>query len=87
MSTPDLASVIDRCLDDLAAGRVTVSECLARYPEHRAALEPLLLAAASMQALPRRAERAPDRIRRAQLMELIRETPQERRSWIPAPGC
>ncbi|MGE3856879.1 MAG: FecR domain-containing protein [Dehalococcoidia bacterium] len=84
MSTSDLATVIDRCLDDLVAGRASVAECLDRYPEHRAALEPLLSAAASMQAVPRRPERAPDRVRRAQFMELIRETPQERRSWFPA---
>ena len=80
----DLASVIDDCLDDLVAGRRTVSDCLARYPEHRAALEPLLRAAAAVQALPRHAERAPDRIRRAALMEQIRETPQESpRCWLP----
>ncbi|MEI7926531.1 MAG: FecR family protein, partial [Chloroflexota bacterium] len=84
MSTPDLASVIDQCLDDLVTGRATMSECLERYPEHRAELEPLLLAAASLQAVPSRAERAPNRIRRAQFMELIRETPQERRSWLPS---
>ena len=84
MSTPDLASVIDQCLDDLVTGCLTVSECLERYPEHRAELEPLLLAASSLQAVPSRAERAPDRIRRAQFMELIRETPQERRSWVPS---
>ena len=82
----DLASVIDRCLDDLVAGRTTVSECLERYPAHRAELEPLLRAATSMQALPRAADRAPNPIRRAALMELIRETLQERRSWLHALG-
>ena len=84
MNRRDLSSVIDRCLDDLVAGRVTVSECLDQYPEHRDALEPVLRAAAAMHEVPRVAERAPNPVRRAMLMELIRETPQEsRRWWLP----
>ncbi|MFA7249682.1 MAG: FecR family protein [Dehalococcoidia bacterium] len=80
----DLAIIIDRCLDELVAGRWTVSDCLDRYPEYRAALEPVLGAAAAMHALPRRAGAAPDRIRRAAFMEMIRETPQQRaRWWMP----
>ncbi len=82
--TADLASIIDRCLDDIVTGRCTVSECLDRHPEHRAELEPLLAAATTMHAQPRIAEAAPDRIRRAAFMELIRETPQQsRRWWLP----
>ena len=81
MNRRDLSSVIDRCLDDLVAGRVTVSECLDQYPEHRDALEPVLRAAAAMHEVPRVAERAPNPVRRAMLMELIRETPQESRRW------
>ncbi|MSQ30520.1 MAG: hypothetical protein EXR64_00605 [Dehalococcoidia bacterium] len=76
----DLASIVDRCLDDLAAGRATLEACLARYPEHRAALAPLLTAAATMR-VPRRAERAPDPARRAALMTEIRRTPQQRVPW------
>ncbi len=82
----DLASIIDLCLDDIVAGRATVSDCLARYPQHRAELEGVLFAATSMQSIPRPAEQAPNLIRRAMLMELIRETPQQRRSLLGAIG-
>ncbi len=82
----DLASIIDLCLDDIVAGRATVSDCLARYPQHRAELEGVLFAATSMQSIPRPAEQAPSLIRRAMLMELIRETPQQRRSLLGAIG-
>lgn len=83
----DLAAIVDRCLDDLAAGRATVADCLARHPAQRAALEPLLTAAAALARVPRPAERAPDAARRAALMAQIRTLPQQRplRRWaLPA---
>ena len=83
---PDLTSIVDHCLDDLVAGRATVSECLDRHPEHRTELEPLLLAASSMNAVPRTPLQPVGPIRRAAFMELIRETPQQRRSWLPSLG-
>ncbi len=82
----DLASIIDLCLDDIVEGRATVSDCLERYPEHRAELEGILFTATSMQSIPHLAELAPNPIRRAMLMELIRETPQQRRSLLGAFG-
>ena len=76
----DLASIVDRCLDDVAAGRATVEACLERYPEHRVALAPLLTAAVAMRTR-RRAERAPDSVRRAAFMAELRRTPQQRVHW------
>ena len=74
----DLGTILDRCLDDLAAGRATVEACLDRYPEQRAALEPLLAAAVAVRR-PQPAERTPDPARRAAFMAEIRRTPQQSR--------
>ncbi|MDA1004837.1 MAG: FecR domain-containing protein, partial [Chloroflexi bacterium] len=72
-----LDEVIDRCINDITAGRRNVAECLAAYPEHRAELEPLLLSAAAVHTLPRVPERAPDPARRATFMAELARTPQQ----------
>ncbi|MBM3140168.1 MAG: hypothetical protein FJZ92_08125, partial [Chloroflexi bacterium] len=77
--------VIDRCIDNISAGRRTVAECVDAYPEHRAELEPLLEAAFAVHALPRIPERTPDPRRRAALMAQIRATPQQSRSRVARP--
>lgn len=69
--------ILDRCVEEIRAGRMTVSDCLARYPEHRAALEPVLRAAADLATLPRGEERAPSAAQRRALMAAIRQTPQQ----------
>jgi len=45
----DFERVLNACLDDLAAGRLDVEECLRRYPAHAGRLRPLLLAASAVQ--------------------------------------
>ncbi len=45
MTHPALEDILAQCLDDMRHGRATLAECLARYPEQRAELEPLLRAA------------------------------------------
>ena len=50
-NTRDLESALDRCLDALIAGD-SIESCLARFPEHAAELEPLLLAARQVIDLP-----------------------------------
>jgi hypothetical protein len=50
MNDKELARILGRCLDDIAAGAMP-SACLARYPQHAAELAPLLLAANEVAAL------------------------------------
>jgi len=47
----DVEDLLDECLDALQRGE-TVEQCLARYPEHSAELEPLLRIAQSVMASP-----------------------------------
>ena len=47
MSTPSFEQLLDACIDDIAAGRRTVAECLERWPQHAGRLRPLLEAAPS----------------------------------------
>jgi hypothetical protein len=82
---PSFDAIVDRCLDDIVQGRATVSECLERWPEHRADLAPMLEAAVGMRAVPRVPARAPDPARRQALMIQIGQLPQDRRRrLIPA---
>ena len=37
-----IEQILDKCIADLSTGRVTVDECLARYPDLAETLEPLL---------------------------------------------
>lgn len=50
-NTKDFESALDRCLDALITGD-SIESCLARFPEHAARLEPLLLAARQITSLP-----------------------------------
>ena len=45
------AEILDECLNDLNRG-VSVEACLARHPEHAAALAPLLQTAAGLRNVP-----------------------------------
>jgi hypothetical protein len=82
-----LDEIVERCLDDLAAGRVTVEDCLARWPEHRDDLEPLLRAATALTGLSVEQPR-PNPARRAAFMAELQRTPQQprRRLRVPSAG-
>ena len=47
-----LDQILEECLQDVHHGRATVADCLARYPEHRSDLEPLLTLAVALYQLP-----------------------------------
>ncbi len=51
--TRTLDSILDQCLSQIAAGKATMWNCLARYPDLAGELEPLLLAAEDMWAIPK----------------------------------
>ena len=72
-----LEEIVDQCVDEIAAGRLTVEQALATWPEQRDALGPLLEIAMAMRELPAVPERAPDPERRAAFMEAIASTPQD----------
>jgi ferric-dicitrate binding protein FerR (iron transport regulator) len=81
MANPTFDTVLDQCLDEVRAGRLTVQQCLDRWPQHAAALEPVLRAALAVTelALPMA---PPDPARRAAFMTALRETPQQRpQAW------
>ncbi len=44
--------ILDQCLEMIRAGRVTVAECLARYPDCALELAPLLDMALAIEGLP-----------------------------------
>ncbi|MCK9487137.1 MAG: FecR domain-containing protein [Dehalococcoidia bacterium] len=78
MSQPlPFESVLDLCVQQIVSGAATVEQCLARYPEHRDALEPALRTASELVAAPRPAVPPLDPARREAFMDLIRETPQD----------
>ena len=81
----ELDAVLDRCLDDLVAGRATVEQCLARWPALAAELRPALEAATAMRAVPRGPERPPDPAQRAAFLAALSETPQQRPHRLPRP--
>ena len=76
----DLETILDTCLYQIEEGESSVDECLARYPEHAAQLQPLLRAATK---LARAREVVPDpsyRIRvRSQLNTYMQQNPQSKR--------
>ena len=74
---PRFEEVLDACIDDIAAGRRSVDQCLEAWPEHREALAAVLDAASALHELPRVPERQPDPARHAQFMAEIRSLPQE----------
>ena len=77
--SPSFDEVLDACIDDIAAGRRTVEQCLAAWPQFRAELAAVLDAASALHQLPRVPARPPDPARRAQFMAQLRELPQEPR--------
>ena len=76
----DLETILDTCLYQIEEGESSIDECLARYPEHAAQLQPLLLAATK---LARGREIMPDpsyRMRaRSQLNVYMQQHPQRKR--------
>ncbi len=82
-----IEEIVDRCIGDIRAGRMTVEECLLRYPHDRVALEPVLRAAAAMSTLPRGEQTGmPEPHARAAFMVALRETPQQRRRRFRVPA-
>lgn len=67
---------MDACIDDIAAGRRSVEECLSAYPRERERLAEVLGAAQALDRLPRIPEGAVGPARRAELMAQLRSTPQ-----------
>ena len=76
----DLETILDICLYQINQGESSIDECLARYPEHAAQLQPLLLAATK---LARGREVMPDpsyKMRaRSQLNVYMQQNPQRKR--------
>ena len=76
----DLETILDICLYQIEEGESSIDECLARYPEHAAQLQPLLLAATK---LARARQVVPDpnyRMRaRSQLNLYMQQNPQRKR--------
>ena len=76
MVKPDVALALDDCLQQVAAGRATVEECLSRYPAHAGTLRPILQAAAKLQEAGAPGPSATFKARaRAQLLEHARRHP------------
>lgn len=76
----DLETILDICLNQIEEGQVSVDECLARYPEHAAQLQPLLMAATRL-ARAREVVPSPSyRMRaRSQLNAYMQQNPQRKR--------
>ena len=76
----DLETILDTCLYQIEEGEASIEECLARYPEHAAQLQPLLQAATK---LSRARAVVPDpsyRMRaRSQLNTYMLQNPQRKR--------
>jgi len=76
----DLETILDACLNQIEEGGSSIEECLRRYPEHAAQLQPLLQAATR---LARGREVVPEpayRMRaRSQLNLHMQENPQPKR--------
>lgn len=51
--TEELAQIIAECTEAVQTGRLTIDECLAKYPEYQAELVDLLLMVTQVRALPR----------------------------------
>lgn len=76
----ELELILDSCLSQIEEGEASIDECLARYPEHAAHLQPLLRAATK---LARARDVVPDpkyRMRaRSQLNAFMQQNPQRKR--------
>ncbi|MDO9444222.1 MAG: FecR domain-containing protein, partial [Dehalococcoidia bacterium] len=76
-----LAEIVDRCVEEITARRASVEDCLERWPEYRAELEPLLRAVTALASLPGVPEVAPAPERRTAFMAQLALTPQQRPRW------
>ena len=76
----DFETILDTCLTEIEEGAASIEECLARYPEHAAQLQPLLRAATK---LSRGRDVVPDpsyKMRaRSQLNTYMQQHPQRKR--------
>jgi hypothetical protein len=76
----DLETILDTCLNQIEDDGSNIDECLARYPDHAAQLEPLLKAATKLaharEVVPDPAYKARAR---AQLSVYMQQNPQRKR--------
>ena len=71
-----LTDILGICLESIERGEMSIPQCLARYPEYRQELEPLLITAATFQAAPEIAPSPAFRgAARTRLMNLIPDNP------------
>lgn len=75
----DLETILDICLNQIEEGQASVDECLVRYPEHAAQLQPMLMAATKL-ARAREVVPSPSyRMRaRSQLNVYMQQNPQRK---------
>ena len=88
MDDREFESVLDRCLAEVRAGRATIEEVAARYPQYARRLEPLLRAAqrvATMSSGPQLSDEAVDAIQ-GQLLRRAAKLKAQRRAERPRPG-
>ncbi len=78
----DFDEILDGCLLEVTAGRSSVEDCLSRYPQVAAQLEPLLRSAARVYALPRPSGLAAEK-RRAIEQQLLSRAAQSKAPATP----
>jgi hypothetical protein len=80
----DFQRILEECLTRLSNGTATVDECLARYPEHAAQLQPLLRTALRLnrgrEVMPSLTFNA---YTRSAVIQYIRSHPRQPRSMMP----
>jgi len=80
MNMNDFEAILETCVDQIAEGEASLEECLARYPQHAAQMEPILLAATHLQR-GREVKPSPflrGRIR-AELNHVMKNSPPQKR--------
>gem|GEM_PF-6090229 len=83
----DFDSILELCLGQINAGKATIWNCLARYPDLAGELEPLLLAAERMWAVPQPALSSEARVRiDVQVFSAVRASEQRRRAVKQPPS-
>lgn len=77
--------ILDECLNEIRAGRATLAECLAKYPEQANELAPLLeLGSALTQVSDVKPSPAFQQATRARLLQLPQQSiRRKRRGWVP----
>ncbi|MBN1643647.1 MAG: hypothetical protein JW856_02345 [Dehalococcoidales bacterium] len=77
--------ILIHCIDDIKAGRATLAECLERYPDVRAELEPLLRVALAIKEKPDVKPSDAFKIRaRARLIEHIYASQSQKKTIVPS---